>query len=215
MLLSINSDNERRLVHNLLTNSNVLLLNENTSVVNRGGHSHLENDGLESSLEEILNLQLQDVIELLSRFVQKTESGQSSQQGRTLNLSLLVIFWQSQENSSSLSHSGQNVLESPDFILVLQTVLTTDLQLSVNSLLFEGTSWGGGYLAVVSVVSHDSSLLWCVVYYDVNVFLFLFFVIFRKFAFFAVGQLESLNLQFFIRSHKARKMRRNKHNAMR
>ena len=195
MLLSINSNDEGWLVDDLLSDSDVLLLDEDTSMVNRCSQSELEDDGLESSLKEILNLQLQDVIELLSRFVQKTKSSQSSQQSRTFDLSLLVVFWQGQENSGSLSHSSQNVLKSPDFILVLQTILTADFQFSVDSFLFVGTSWDAGYLAIVSVVSHVSSLL-CV-YYDVNVlFCFELFVFFEVYFPCWLVKRRSLNLQY-------------------
>ena len=64
MLLALNPDSERRDVHGPLTDANVTLEDGDTSVVDGLGQTQLEDKSLEPSLQEILDLEGQDVIEI-------------------------------------------------------------------------------------------------------------------------------------------------------
>ena len=145
MLFSINSDQERGNVDELLADSinfpltllfynlnalpDVSLSDEDSSVMDRSGFEVVsEDDGLESSFHESSVGQTQDVIELVFRFVEETISEASSHEGFTFEESSGILFVKGQKFSGSLSHLGQNELDSPDFSLILETVSTDDFK---------------------------------------------------------------------------------------
>lgn len=59
------------------------LTDEDASVMVRFGESELEDLGLQTTLQEILNLEAQHVIELHARFVQDTDANKTTEQGIT------------------------------------------------------------------------------------------------------------------------------------
>lgn len=63
VLLGVKSDNERWYVDDLLADANVSLVDENTGVVDRLGKAGLEDLSLQTSLQEVLELESQDVVE--------------------------------------------------------------------------------------------------------------------------------------------------------
>ncbi|KAH3660611.1 hypothetical protein OGATHE_004943 [Ogataea polymorpha] len=133
VLLRVQSDHEGWDGHNLLSHSNVSLGDQDPSVVNGLGKTKLENLGLQSSLKEVLNLQGQNVIQLHLVFWQDTDSDQSSDQGVTLEKSLLILLVSGKQVSGSSSDLGQLETNSVDFVLVLQTVFTGEFQLGIQS----------------------------------------------------------------------------------
>merc|ERR1719187_1031344 len=64
VLLGVEPHDEAGYVDHLLPNSNVTLSDEDTSMVDRLGKSKLEHLGLKTTLQEILNLETEHVIEL-------------------------------------------------------------------------------------------------------------------------------------------------------
>jgi len=69
VLLGLNANQERRHVDDLLTNSDVSLLDQDTGVVHRLGQTELKYQSLQSSLQELLRGQRQHVIQrFLIRF---------------------------------------------------------------------------------------------------------------------------------------------------
>lgn len=102
-LLGVKSDNERWDVDDLLADSDVSLSDKDTGVVDRLGESELEDLGLETSLQEILSLEGQHVIQSHSAVVEHTDSDQSSDQGVTLEKSLGVLILELEELSGSTS----------------------------------------------------------------------------------------------------------------
>lgn len=149
MLLRVQSHQERGNVDNLLTNGNVSLGDQDSGVVNGSGQPQLEHLGLQSSLQKVLGGQRQDVIQLHLVLGQNTNSHQSSNQGVTLKQSLGVLLVSGQKVTSGSSDLGQLEVGSVDLSLVLQTVLTGELQLSVQTsglvrLLGDGVSLGVG-----------------------------------------------------------------------
>ncbi|MDG2585312.1 hypothetical protein P7M63_23660, partial [Vibrio parahaemolyticus] len=80
MLLRVQANNERWNVHHLLADPDVTLADEHTGMVNRFGQAQLKDLGLQPSLQEILNLQAQNVIQLHLALIQHPNSNKSSQQ---------------------------------------------------------------------------------------------------------------------------------------
>ena len=82
--MGIKTDNEGRNVDDLLSNTDVSLTDEDTSVVDRLGESRLENLSLETTLKEILNLESEYVIETHAGLVEYTDTNKTTDQGVTL-----------------------------------------------------------------------------------------------------------------------------------
>lgn len=138
MLLRIKSDDERRDVDDLLSDSDVSLSDQDSGVVDRLGKTKLVNAGLQSALQEIFDLEGKHVIELHAGFVEDTHSDQSSNEGVTFEESLWVLLLESQELTSSTSNLGQSKLDTPDLSLVSQTIFTDDLEFGVET---SGLEW--------------------------------------------------------------------------
>jgi hypothetical protein len=146
VLLRVNSDQKRWRVAQLLTNSDMSLTDHNTSVMDSLGKTALENLSLKASLEHLLGSHGQSIIELSLIVVQETKSDQLSEESLTLELSGLVILIKGQQVTSSRSDLGQGIHDSPDLSLVLETVLTDESELRIETSLLEGSSWSLGGL---------------------------------------------------------------------
>ena len=92
MLLGVETDNERRDVDDLLANTDVSLADENTSVVDGLGETELVDTGLQTTLQEILNLQGQHIIELHTGFVEDTNTDETANEGVSFEESLGVLL---------------------------------------------------------------------------------------------------------------------------
>jgi len=64
----------------------------------------------------------------------------SVEEGSSFEESSGVFFLESEELTSSLSKLGEEEMDSPDLTLVLETVLSDELQFVVDSLLLERSS---------------------------------------------------------------------------
>ncbi len=102
MLLGISSDQERRNVHDLLSDSDVSLSDQHTGVVDRFGQVQFEDLGLESSLHEDLSGQLKDVIQGVLVLSHDTETLQAADQRRSLEQTLRILGVKSQQSTGSL-----------------------------------------------------------------------------------------------------------------
>jgi len=140
VLLRVSADEERGNVDDLLSDSDVSLSDQNTSVVDRLGVTELEDDGLETSLHEVLNLEGEDKIELVLVLGEDTVTVKSSHQSASLEKSLGVGLVHSQELSGSSSNVRHGLLNSPHLSLVLQTELSDQLELLIETFLLKGTS---------------------------------------------------------------------------
>ena len=150
--LGVDSDEEGRHVHELLADADVSLSDEHSGVVDGLGEAGLVDDGLQSSVEQSLGGQLQDVIELLLVVAEEPVPDHSSEKGGAFEQTLGVVGVQGEELSGSLSDLGQSVLDSPDLSLASQAVLAAESELLVESLLLVGSSRGLVGLGVVSVL---------------------------------------------------------------
>mmetsp|Transcript_24325 Transcript_24325/g.27609 ORF Transcript_24325/g.27609 Transcript_24325/m.27609 type:complete len:208 (-) Transcript_24325:46-669(-) len=152
VVLRFNSHQERGDIYNLLADLDVLLSDQNSSMMDGVSKSSLENSGLESSFQEFSSGQSQDIIELLFSFVEQTHSDHTVQQSMTFEKSSRILLFEGEQFSGSLSDLSQGELDSPDFSLVLQTIFTDQLKLLVESFSFEGSSGSlRGLAAIISV----------------------------------------------------------------
>ncbi len=140
MLLGVETDNEGRNVNDLLADADVALTDQDTGVVDGLGKTELEDLGLEATLQEVLNLQGQDVIELHLVLVQDTDAHQTANQCVTLEQATGVLVLQSQELTGSTTDVGQGETNAPDLALVTETVLSNELELLVETGGLEGTT---------------------------------------------------------------------------
>jgi hypothetical protein len=103
VLLRVESDDERRNVDNLLANSDVSLADQNTGMVNGLGQSELVDTGLETTLQEVLDLQSQHVIQLHARFVKDTDTDETANECVSFEESLGVLLVESEKLTGSVS----------------------------------------------------------------------------------------------------------------
>lgn len=83
MGLGGDTDHEGGNIDGLLANSDVTLLDEDTSVMDRVGESTLLDESLESSLHELGGGQTEDVIELALVVLEESETDHSADEGLT------------------------------------------------------------------------------------------------------------------------------------
>lgn len=97
MLLAVETDDEAGDVDNLLANTDVALLDEDTGVVDGLGQAELVHAGLQAALQEVLDLQGKHVIELHARLVEHTDTHQTANEGVTFEQALGVFLVQGQK----------------------------------------------------------------------------------------------------------------------
>lgn len=128
------------------------LSDENTSMVDGFCKSELEHNSLQSSLEEIVSLESENVIELLLGLIEQAIASHSSQHSRALEIAPCVVLRESQQGTGSLSQLGHGVLDAPDLLLRLEAVLSAQSQFTIQTLLLKRTSGGFVDLSVIPVV---------------------------------------------------------------
>jgi hypothetical protein len=85
----------------------VTLTDEDTSVVDGLGEAELVNTSLETTLQEVLDLEGKDVIELHAGFVKDTDTDQTANESIALEKTLGVLLVKSEELTSSCVRVGQ------------------------------------------------------------------------------------------------------------
>lgn len=157
VLLGVETDDERGDVDDLLADADVALTDQDTSVVDRLGETKLVDAGLETTLQEILDLKGKHVIELHAGLVEDTDTDQTANEGIALEETLGVLLVESKKLtvdgfmvSNCLCHKfiiffplqgadipgsttdlGQSQTDSPDLTLVAQAILADELKLRV------------------------------------------------------------------------------------
>ena len=92
VLLGVEADDERGNVDDLLVDTDVALADQDASVVDRLGQAKLVDAGLQATLQEILDLEGQDVIELHARLVEDADADETANQGIALEEALGVLL---------------------------------------------------------------------------------------------------------------------------
>jgi hypothetical protein len=117
------------------------LPDQDTSMVNGFGHATLENNGLETALEEVLNRKSKHIIELVLALTKETIAVHAAEQRLTLKDTAGVLLVQGEQLPCCISDAAQGILHTPRLTLAPQAILTHKLQLSIKALLLIWTSW--------------------------------------------------------------------------
>ena len=97
MLLAVQSDHETWYVDDLLSNSNVTLLDEDTGMVDGFGETKLVDTGLQAAFKEIFDFEGEHVIELHARFIEHTDTDETSNEGVAFEETLGIFFIECEE----------------------------------------------------------------------------------------------------------------------
>jgi len=101
--------------------------------MNRLRETRLENLGLQTALQEILDLQGKHVIEPHTALVEHTNTDQSTDKSVTLEETLRVLVIELEQLTGCTADLGQNKRDAPNLALVAQTVLSRELELSIET----------------------------------------------------------------------------------
>ena len=91
------------------------------------GQTALEDLSLETTLQEVLNLEGQHVIETHTGLVEHTNANETTNEGVTLEQTLGVLGIELQELTSSTTNLGQGETNTPDLTLVAKAVFAGEL----------------------------------------------------------------------------------------
>ena len=116
------------------------LPDKHPGVVDRFSHTSLEYKSLKAAFKEVLHRQGQDIIKLVLALIQKPISIHPAKKSLTLKNPTWVLLIKGQKIPSSISYAAQSILNSPELPLASQPVLSHQLQLSIQSLLFIRTT---------------------------------------------------------------------------
>lgn len=140
VLLRVKANHVGRHVDDLLADTDVTLLDQDTSVVNGLGKSELIDTGLQTTLQEVLDTEGQDVIELHAGLIEHTNADQTTNQSVTFEKTLGVLLIEGEKLTSSTTDLGKGELDTPHLTLVAQAVLADNLQFRVKTSGLERTT---------------------------------------------------------------------------
>ena len=103
MLLGVKADHVGGDVDDLLSDTDVTLLDQDTSVVDGLGETELVDTGLQTTLKEVLDVQGKDVIELHAGLVEHTDTYETANQGITFEETLGVLLVEGKKLTIALS----------------------------------------------------------------------------------------------------------------
>ena len=103
------------------------LTDQDTGVVDGLGQAALEDLGLETTLQEVLDLEGQHVIETHARLVEHTDADQTADKGVTLEETLGILVVELEQLTGRTTDLGQDETNAPDLALVAETVLAREL----------------------------------------------------------------------------------------
>ena len=100
---------------------------ENARVMDALGEAKLEDLGLETALQEILNFQRQHVIKTHAGLIEHTDADETTNKGVTLEKTLGVLVIELQELTGRTTDLGEDETNAPNLALVAETVLAGEL----------------------------------------------------------------------------------------
>ena len=127
-------------IDQLRSHANVALTDQNPGMMDGLGQTLLVDVGLETSIQQFLSGQLQNLIEFEFIVSEETIAVHASQKGRTFEDALGVIRSEGQQSSRGLAEFGECVLYAPDFTLAAQSVFSNQLKFRIQAFLFVGTT---------------------------------------------------------------------------
>ena len=132
------------------------LTDQYTGVVDRFGEAQFEDLSLQSSLQEILDLERKYVIQFHARLVKDTNTHETTDQGVSFEKTTGVSFYSSTPNTqtknerrakrtfesekftSSTTDLGERELDTPHLSLVAQTIFANDFQFGIAMTMLDG-----------------------------------------------------------------------------
>ncbi|RHN65204.1 hypothetical protein MtrunA17_Chr3g0077401 [Medicago truncatula] len=120
-------------------------------MVNRLSHARFEHKSLKTTFKKILNSESQHIIELVLCFIKKTMFEHSPQKCFTFKDPTRVLLIQCQKCPSIVTDTAKSILNPPKLALAAKTVLSDELQLSIQTFLLIWTTWLLESFAIVTV----------------------------------------------------------------
>ena len=105
----------------------VPLPDQDARVVDGLRETALEDLGLETTLQEVLDLEGQHVIETHAALIEHTDADEPADEGVTLEETLRVLGVELEQLTRRTTDLGQNQRNAPDLPLVAETVLAREL----------------------------------------------------------------------------------------
>jgi len=118
----------------------VSLPDKNSSMMNGLSHTRFEYKCLKPAFKKILNSESQDIIEFVLSFIKKTMLKHSSQQRFTLKDTTRIFLIKGQQIPCIVTDTAQSILNPPKLPLAPKTVLSYQLQLSIQTFLLVWTT---------------------------------------------------------------------------
>jgi hypothetical protein len=104
-------------------------------------HATLEDDGLEATLQEVLNSKGKNVIELVLALTKETIAVHAAQESLAFKDTAWVLLIKGEQLPSSIADAAKGILHTPELTLAPEAILTHKLQLSIKALLLIRTPW--------------------------------------------------------------------------
>lgn len=127
------------------------LFNKHSGMVDRLGHTSLENLRLESALEKAFHCKGQHIIQLVLVLLQQAIPVHPPQQSLSLKDPTGILLIEGQKHPSIVTDTAQSILNPPELPLAPETVLSHKLQLSIQTLLLIRTAWLLKSLAIYKI----------------------------------------------------------------
>ena len=89
--------------------------------------ANLEDLGLETTLQEVLDLEGQHVIETHAALIEHTDTNEAADEGVTLEETLRVLGVELEQLTRGTTDLGQDEANAPDLALVAEAVLAGEL----------------------------------------------------------------------------------------
>jgi len=118
----------------------VTLKDQHTSVVDGTSKLALEDDGLETTLKEILMLKSKNVIELILVLRENTHLVKTTKHCTTLEHTTFIVLFKGQKETCTLAKLRKSVVHTIHLTLAAKTVDTAETKLRVETLLLERTT---------------------------------------------------------------------------
>ena len=117
------------------------LPDEDPSVVDGLCHARFEDEGLEAAFQKVLDGECEHVIELVLSLVEEAVAEHPAEECLALEDPAGVLLVEGEEVPCVVSDPAECVLHPPQLPLAPETVLSNQLQLSIQTLLLVRTTW--------------------------------------------------------------------------
>ena len=103
------------------------LADEHAGMVNGLRQAALEDLSLETTLQEVLDLQGQHVIEAHAGLIEHTDADETADEGVTLEKTLGILIIELEQLTSCTTNLGEDETDAPNLALVAKTILAGEL----------------------------------------------------------------------------------------